>query len=133
MFPWGEGEPGRRIDRAIPLTDFKVKGFRPGGTPRGGLAAQYRVSARRLPAHQPKRHPFRQDLAGLAEGDVVTAINGTEVRTSDVLRNMIAMMRPGTTVDLEVMKHTGKTVIKAKLGELPGDTSQPTMKQRRIR
>jgi len=74
------------------------------------------------------------DLAGLDEGDVVTAINGTEIRTSDVLRNTIAMLRPGTTVDLEVVKRTaGKTVVKAKLGELPADTTSPTMKQRRIR
>ena len=74
------------------------------------------------------------DRAGLAEGDVVIAINGTEVRSSDVLRNTIAMLRPGTTVDLEVMKRTsGKTVIKAKLGELPGDTTAPTMNHRRIR
>ncbi|MBA3456809.1 MAG: trypsin-like peptidase domain-containing protein [Deltaproteobacteria bacterium] len=74
------------------------------------------------------------DKAGLVEGDVVTAINGTEIRTSDVLRNMIAMIPPGTTVDLEVARKTaGKTVIKARLGELPGDTTQPTMKKRRTR
>ncbi len=74
------------------------------------------------------------DLAGLAEGDVVTAINGTEIRTSDVLRNTIAMLRPGTTVDLEVVNRTaGKKVIRAKLGELPGDTTVPRMKQKRIR
>jgi hypothetical protein len=29
------------------------------------------------------------------------------------------------------VRHSGKTVVKAKLGELPGDTIQPTMKQRR--
>jgi serine protease Do len=72
--------------------------------------------------------------AGLLEGDVITSINGTEIRTSDVLRNTIAMIRPGTTVDLEVARRTGGTkVIKAKLGELPADTSVPTMKQRRVR
>ena len=73
--------------------------------------------------------------AGLAEGDVITAINGVEVRTSDVLRNTIAMIKPGTTVDLEVVSRTaGKSVIKAKLGELPtGDMSIPTMQRRRTR
>ena len=73
--------------------------------------------------------------AGLAEGDVITAINGVEVRTSDVLRNTIAMIKPGTTVDLEVVSRTaGKSVIKAKLGELPtGDMSMPTMQRRRTR
>jgi serine protease Do len=72
--------------------------------------------------------------AGLEEGDVIISINGVAVRTSDLLRNTIAMTRPGTTVDLEVVKRTaGKTVLKAKLGELPADTTQPTMKRRQFR
>ncbi len=78
--------------------------------------------------------------AGLAEGDVITAINGTEIKTSDLLRNTIAMIRPGTTVNLEVARRdSGKSVIKAKLGELPADPSiadqrklmQQRMKQQR--
>jgi serine protease Do len=61
--------------------------------------------------------------AGLVEGDVITAINGSEVRTSDVLRNTIAMIRPGTTVDLQVVsRSTTKKTVKAKLGELPDET-----------
>ena len=59
--------------------------------------------------------------AGLAEGDIITAINGSEVRTGDILRNTIAMIRPGTTVDLEVVRTNGKKVIRAKLGELPDE------------
>ncbi len=74
--------------------------------------------------------------AGLVEGDVVTAINGTEVRSSEVLHNLIATYKPGTTVDLEVArKATGRTVIKAKLGEAPADTTTnqlPTL-QRQLR
>jgi len=58
--------------------------------------------------------------AGLSEGDIITALNGSEVKSGDVLRNTIAMIRPGTTVDLEVVRNNvGKKVIKAKLGELP--------------
>ena len=60
--------------------------------------------------------------AGLTAGDVVVALNGTEVRTGDVLRNTIAMIKPGTTVDLEVVHRAGnKGTVKAKLGELPAD------------
>jgi serine protease Do len=74
--------------------------------------------------------------AGLVEGDVVTAINGTEVRSSDTLHNLIATYKPGTTVDLEVArKTTGRSVIKAKLGEAPADTTTnqaPTL-QRQLR
>ena len=72
--------------------------------------------------------------AGLLEGDVITSINGVEIRTSDVLRNTIAMIKPGTTVDLGVARRAGGTkVIKAKLGELPGDTTSPTMKRQQQR
>jgi serine protease Do len=72
--------------------------------------------------------------AGLAEGDVITALNGSSIRSSDVLRNTIAMMRPGTTVDLEVVSRaTGKKVIKARLGTLPEPKAQPASLRRRSR
>jgi serine protease Do len=75
--------------------------------------------------------------AGLVDGDIVTAINGTEVRTSDVLHKLIATYKPGTTVELEVArKDAGRTVIKAKLGEAPADTTTtklPVRKQRQLR
>ncbi len=74
--------------------------------------------------------------SGLVEGDVVTAINGAEVRSSEVLHNLIATYKPGTTVELEVARKTsGRMVIKAKLGEAPADTTTtqlPTM-QRQLR
>jgi serine protease Do len=64
--------------------------------------------------------------AGLAQGDVVTAINGTAIKTSDVLRNTIAMIKPGTTVELEVVAKDGKRrSVKAKLGELPEPKAKP--------
>jgi S1-C subfamily serine protease len=63
--------------------------------------------------------------SGLAEGDVVVGLNGTEIKTSDVFRNTIAMIKPGTTVDLAVVHQNGnKAVIKAKLGELPADNTR---------
>lgn len=76
--------------------------------------------------------------AGLAEGDVVVALNGSEVKTGTVLRNTIAMIKPGTTVDLEVVHRTGnKATIKAKLGELPADNVvrriDPRMRQQQRR
>ncbi len=60
--------------------------------------------------------------AGLVEGDVITAINGTEVRTGDTFRNTVAMIRPGTTIELAVARGSGTQVVKAKLGELPEQT-----------
>ena len=71
------------------------------------------------------------DRAGLSEGDVITALNGNEIRSGDVLRNTIAMIRPGTTVDLEVLRNNvGKKVIKAKLGDLEQATSKATRRRR---
>jgi Do/DeqQ family serine protease len=65
--------------------------------------------------------------AGLVEGDVITAINGNEVRTDAALRNTIAMTKPGTTVALDFVHRNGKTAsAKAKLGELPDD--QPAIR-----
>jgi Do/DeqQ family serine protease len=75
--------------------------------------------------------------AGLVEGDVVTAMNGSEVKTDDALRKMIGNAKPGTTVELQVVHRNGKmSTIKAKLGELPDDEpamgrSQKPAKQRR--
>ena len=58
--------------------------------------------------------------AGLKNGDVITALNGVEMRSSEVLRNTIAMIKPGTTVALEVVHSDGaKGDVKVRLGELP--------------
>ncbi|MDB4958424.1 MAG: protease Do [Myxococcales bacterium] len=63
--------------------------------------------------------------AGLRQGDVIVAMNGVPMRSSDVLRNTIAMTKPGTTVDLEVVHSDGaKDAVKAKLGELPEQVAQ---------
>jgi Do/DeqQ family serine protease len=69
--------------------------------------------------------------AGLVEGDVITSINGTEVKSDDVLRNMIAMSKPNTTVELAVTHRDGKTKkVKAKLAELK-DEAPPIAKSRK--
>jgi Do/DeqQ family serine protease len=68
---------------------------------------------------------------GLAEGDVVVGLNGTEIRTGDVLRNTIAMIKPGTTVELQLVRKSGnKETLKAKLGELPADNVVPARQLR---
>jgi serine protease Do len=70
--------------------------------------------------------------AGLAELDVVTALNGAEIRSSEVLRNTIAMTKPGTTVELQVIGQGGaKRVLKAKLGELPEPKAKPARLRQR--
>jgi S1-C subfamily serine protease len=56
-------------------------------------------------------------LAGLVEGDIVVGMNGTDMRDAGVFRNSIAMTRPGTVVNLDVIRGGGKHAVKAKLGE----------------
>jgi Do/DeqQ family serine protease len=70
--------------------------------------------------------------AGLVEGDVVTSINGVEVKTDDALRKVIGNAKPGTSVELQVVHRNAKTAtLKAKLGELPSDESalRPSQQQ----
>jgi serine protease Do len=71
--------------------------------------------------------------AGLVEGDVVTAVDATEIRDADALRNTIAMIKPGTMVTLEVAhRGSGRATVKAKLGELP-EAQPATLRTRRGR
>ena len=70
--------------------------------------------------------------AGLTDGDVVIALNGAEIKTSDLLRNTIAMTKPGTTVELAVIAQNGaKKTVKAKLGELPEKQLKPASQRMR--
>src|SRR5690606_31889474 len=57
-----------------------------------GLGAERGVLVAGVEAHGPAAK------AGLVEGDVITAVNGTPMKTSSSLRNKIAMSRPNTVV-----------------------------------
>jgi Do/DeqQ family serine protease len=72
---------------------------------------------------------------GLVEGDVVVGLNGTEIKTSDLLKNTIAMTKPGTVIELQVVRKGGnREVLKTKLGELPADNVVPPrqLRQRQV-
>ena len=93
------------------------------------LAAEHKLPAKRgayIGGVEPDSPAAR---AGLAEGDIITALNGSEIRTGDILRNTIAMIRPGTTVHLEVVRANGKKMIRAKLGDL--EKAQKAQRRRR--
>ena len=90
------------------------------GTATPELAKQYKLGATRGAAIGEVEADGPAAKSGLRQGDVVVALNGTEVKTGDALRNTIGMMKPGTTVDLQVFHQDGrKATIKAKLGERP--------------
>jgi S1-C subfamily serine protease len=45
--------------------------------------------------------------AGLAEGDVITSVNGTSVSTADALTNLLAPSHPGTKLSITYVKQDG--------------------------
>ena len=72
--------------------------------------------------------------AGLVQGDVVVALDGAEIKTGDLLRNTIAMLKPGTTIELQVVHKNGsKSPMKVKLGEMPADEIGPGQRGQRVR
>ena len=56
--------------------------------------------------------------AGLKQGDVITAINGEKVSDSNALRNRIASTKPGSTVELQVVRDGKTETMRATLGTL---------------
>ncbi|NVB80179.1 MAG: PDZ domain-containing protein [Kofleriaceae bacterium] len=114
------------------MTDGKVsRGYLGIGiaTVNTAIAKEYKLPASRgvLVASVEDGSPAAK--AGLAEGDIITAINGTAVKTDDSLKNTIAMIKPGTTVDLDVIHMNSKSAtVKVKLTELP-DTMHPLKKK----
>ncbi|MCH8275028.1 MAG: trypsin-like peptidase domain-containing protein [Armatimonadetes bacterium] len=74
--------------------------------------------------------------AGVKEGDVVVAIAGKPVRGEMDLRNAMLVNRPGTTIDVKVIRKGSPKTLKVTLGELPewhGAQDQPAPLQERIR
>ncbi|MGD1915922.1 MAG: trypsin-like peptidase domain-containing protein [Phycisphaerales bacterium] len=44
------------------------------------------------------------DAAGMRPGDIITTINGRRTENFNRLRNLVGLTRPGTTIDLEVIR-----------------------------
>jgi len=57
--------------------------------------------------------------ADLRTGDVIVDLDGTPVDSSRSLQLQVAMMKPGTTVNLDVMRSGVKESIPITLGEMP--------------
>ena len=64
--------------------------------------------------------------AGLRAGDVITALNGKAVKDSNLLRNQVAALQPGTKVQITVLRDGKEQVLAATLGELPASPGART-------
>ena len=67
--------------------------------------------------------------AGIKSGDVITAVNGTEVPGPRELSRTIAGIDPGTTIDVTLWRANKSETVKVTLGELPGEDRQATLDQ----
>lgn len=59
--------------------------------------------------------------AGLAQGDVITELNGERVTDSRELRLKISQLAPGTTIKLKVLRDGNPRDVAITLGELPNE------------
>ena len=59
--------------------------------------------------------------AGIEAGDVITAVNGTDVKDARDLARNISMMAPGTSVKLDVLQKGEAKKVTVALGEMPND------------
>jgi S1-C subfamily serine protease len=69
------------------------------------------------------------DRAGLKAGDVITAINGTGVTSSNELRNRIAHLGPDAKVDLTIVRDGQSQTVSATLEELTTASAAPTRRR----
>ena len=102
-----------------------------GATP--DLAKEYSLGAARGAVVTSVQRNSPAAKAGLEEGDVITKINGAEVRSSDVFTRTVGGIKPGSVIELTVAtQKNGTKTIKATLDELPED-AQTRMPTRRLR
>lgn len=57
--------------------------------------------------------------AGIREGDIVVVLDGKQIRTGTDLPYYVGLLRPGTTVDVEVMREGQSQVLRMTVGTRP--------------
>ena len=65
------------------------------------------------------------DRAGLRQGDVITALNGTAINEPNTFRNQIAGTPPGSEVTLTVRRGGSEQQVRATLGEFQPQAERP--------
>jgi len=75
------------------------------------------------------------EKAGLKHNDVVLELNGEPIESRDAFRNKVAMLKPGTRINLVVLRDRKRKALTVKLGkrppteELTGDLSPETINE----
>jgi serine protease Do len=71
------------------------------------------------------------DRAGIRRGDVLRSLDGRAVASSAALRNEVAALRPGSKVDVEVLRDGRPHELTVKLAERPSDEQASNRRHRR--
>jgi S1-C subfamily serine protease len=58
--------------------------------------------------------------AGIRQGDIIVAVNGQPTPTTDVLASVLATLKPGKKVPVEIVRAGHKQKLTVELGQLPG-------------
>jgi putative serine protease PepD len=59
--------------------------------------------------------------AGIKPGDVIISVAGQSIPTTDVLSSVLATLRPGQTVPVQILTPSGQqSTVQVKLGSQPG-------------
>src|SRR5262245_16130429 len=70
------------------------------------------------------------EKAGVKRGDVILALDGQAVNDSNQLRNHVSRLKPGTTVDLTILRGGQEKHVSVRLAEMPrtarDESSAPT-------
>lgn len=86
---------------------------------RGGLNLPDSVKGGALVARVAGGSPA--DKAGITPGDVVSAVNGTDMKNSSEIVNTIGLMKPGSTVEMAVWRDGKRKDVKVNIGQHPDD------------
>lgn len=70
--------------------------------------------------------------AGLKSGDVILALDGEKMSDVTQLRNEVASRKPGSTVDLTILRDDNEQEVEVTLGELPEEEATPEMRKSSI-
>jgi len=62
------------------------------------------------------------EKAGLKQGDIIVELDGQPVEKAGALQNRIAMLKPGTNVQLVVLRNENRKTITVELGKRPTQT-----------